>query len=125
MKPTGLHVSMLEDDYYSRGAMAWYWDLLHGDTSGWSSRPYFLELIRDSGEPVLDVACGTGRLLLDYNSIGIEINGVDSSRDMLEICSQKAIQLDVIPVSTINRCRRWSCLTAIKPSLCLPPPSFT
>lgn len=55
--------------------IAEYWDLLRGDTSGWSSRPYFLEMIRSSGEPALDVACGTGRLLIDYMQQGIDIDG--------------------------------------------------
>ncbi len=66
-----------------RGMIAEYWDLLRGDTSKWSSRPYFLEIIRQSGEPALDVACGTGRLLLDYAAEGVDIDGVDISQEMI------------------------------------------
>jgi SAM-dependent methyltransferase len=66
-----------------RGLVAEYWDLLRGDTSKWSSRPYFLALIRQSGEPALDVACGTGRLLLDYMKEGVDIDGVDISPEMI------------------------------------------
>jgi len=68
-------VSDQEIEY--RGLIAEYWDLLRGDTSKWSSRLFFLEVIRQSGELVLDVACGTGRLLLDYLGEGIDIDGVD------------------------------------------------
>ena len=57
---------MPEQEYDYRGMIVTYWDLLRSDSSKWSSRPYFLEIIRESGEPALDVACGTGRLLLDY-----------------------------------------------------------
>ena len=42
---------MSTTDYGYRGMMVEYWDLLRGDTSKWSSRPYFLRLIKDSGEP--------------------------------------------------------------------------
>jgi ubiquinone/menaquinone biosynthesis C-methylase UbiE len=49
-----------------------------------------LKLVRTSGEPDLDVACGTGRALLDYRKLDIDIQGVDSSPDMIAICHQKA-----------------------------------
>jgi ubiquinone/menaquinone biosynthesis C-methylase UbiE len=76
--------------YDYNGLIAEYWDLLRGDTSQWSSRPYFLQLIRDSGEPTLDVACGTGRLLLDYMAEGIDIDGVDYAADMIAVCRRKS-----------------------------------
>ncbi|HLC03640.1 MAG TPA: hypothetical protein VJK02_11430 [Anaerolineales bacterium] len=49
---------MTEPEYGSRGMVVEYWDLLRGDTSQRSSRPYFLRIIRESGKPALDVACG-------------------------------------------------------------------
>ena len=73
-----------------RGFIAEYWDLLRDDTSKWSSRPFFLEVIRQSGEPALDVACGTGRILLDYLGEGIDMDGVDIAPEMIAICRQKA-----------------------------------
>jgi SAM-dependent methyltransferase len=80
-----------------RGLVAEYWDLLRGDTSKWSSRPYFLTLIRDSGQPALDVACGTGRLLLDYLQEGIDIDGVDISQEMIDIARRNARALGLSP----------------------------
>jgi signal transduction histidine kinase/SAM-dependent methyltransferase len=80
-----------------RGMMVEYWDLLRGDTSQWSSRPYFLKIIRDSGEPSLDVACGTGRLLLDYLQEGVDIDGVDISPEMIARCRHKAAQAGLSP----------------------------
>jgi SAM-dependent methyltransferase len=80
-------------DYEYQGLMAQAWDVLRGDTSQWPDRPFYLEIIRRYGQPVLDVGCGTGRLLLDYLQQGIDIDGVDNSPEMLAICRHKAEQL--------------------------------
>lgn len=89
---------MRAEDYEYRGLLASTWDLLRGDTSGWPDRAFFIEVIRWSGEPVLDVGCGTGRLLLDYLSQGIEIEGIDNSPEMLALCWEKATRLGLAPV---------------------------
>jgi ubiquinone/menaquinone biosynthesis C-methylase UbiE len=87
----------MSTDYDYRGMIVEYWDLLRGDTSKWSSRPYFLKIIRESGEPALDVACGTGRLLLDYMQEGIEIDGVDISPEMISKARENADCLGLKP----------------------------
>lgn len=73
-----------------RGLITSSWDLLRGDTSSWPDRDFYLEVIRKSGQPVLDVGCATGRLLLDYHARGIDIEGVDESAEMLVLCRAKA-----------------------------------
>ena len=88
---------MQNTEYEYRGAMAQFWDLLRGDTSNWADRFFFLDVVRNAGQPVLDVGCGTGRLLLDFMSQGIDIDGVDNSPDMLALCRQKAQKLDIQP----------------------------
>ena len=80
-------------EYEYSGLMAQGWDVLRGDTSTWPDRSFYLSLIQRSGQPVLDVGCGTGRLLLDYVQQGIDIDGVDNSPEMLAICQQKADDL--------------------------------
>ncbi len=42
------------------------------------------------GQPVLDLACGTGRLLLPLLQAGIDVDGCDISGDMLYHCQRKA-----------------------------------
>jgi SAM-dependent methyltransferase len=79
-----------EPDIEYVGLMAEAWDARHGDTSTWEDRQLFLELIRACGEPVLDVGCGTGQLLLDFRGLGIEAGGVDNSAQMLALCKRKA-----------------------------------
>lgn len=88
---------MQNTDYEYRGALAQFWDLLRGDTSHWEDRFFYLPIIAESGQPVLDVGCGTGRLLLDYMMQGIDIDGVDNSPEMLAHCRQKAQQLGIQP----------------------------
>lgn len=80
---------MNETDYEYRGLMAATWDTLRGDTSRWGDRAAFRELIVRHGQPALDVGCATGRLLLDYLAEGIDIDGVDLSPEMLELCRAK------------------------------------
>ena len=93
---------MTAQTYDYNGIIAEYWDLLRGGTSKWSSRPYFLKLIQESGQPALDVACGTGRLLFDYLGEGIDIDGVDYAADMIVICRQKAEAMGVQPNLTVQ-----------------------
>lgn len=88
---------MNPDDYEYRGLIASSWDLLRGDTSNWSDRAFYRDVIRESGQPVLDVGCGTGRLLLDYLADGIDIDGVDNSPEMLALCREKAEELGLHP----------------------------
>ncbi len=52
--------------------------------------PYFLDLIARYGQPVLDLACGTGRVLLPILRAGIDIDGCDISADMLRHCQARA-----------------------------------
>jgi ubiquinone/menaquinone biosynthesis C-methylase UbiE len=78
------------DDLEYTGLMALSWDPLRGDTSQWEDRALFQQLIGELGQPVLDVGCGTGRLLLDYLALGVDIDGLEVSPDMLAILRDKA-----------------------------------
>jgi ubiquinone/menaquinone biosynthesis C-methylase UbiE len=82
-------------EYY--GMMAEFWDLFRGDTSTWEDRFFYLEVVKKYGSPVLDVGCGTGRILLDFMQQGIDIDGVDNSPDMLARLHQKAEKLNLHP----------------------------
>jgi SAM-dependent methyltransferase len=52
--------------------------------------PFLQRAITRFGQPVLDLACGTGRLLLPLLQAGIDIDGCDISEDMLYHCRRKA-----------------------------------
>ena len=51
---------------------------------------YFRKFVEDGGEPALDAGCGTGRLLLPYLRAGLDVDGVDVSQDMIELCREQA-----------------------------------
>jgi SAM-dependent methyltransferase len=59
-------------------------------TDGGKEAAYFRGLIEASGQPALDLGCGSGRLLLPYLQAGLEVDGCDTSKDMLAQCEERA-----------------------------------
>jgi SAM-dependent methyltransferase len=88
---------MTNTDYEYRGLLAKTWDLFRGDTSSWEDKFFYEKVIQKYGQPVLDVGCGTGRLLLDYLENGIDVDGIDISPEMLILCREKAHLLGLHP----------------------------
>ncbi len=66
-------------DVYEK--LARFYDLEHADLT--ADVVFFLYFAREAGGPVLEVGCGTGRLLLPLLGAGIEVTGVDLSPAML------------------------------------------
>jgi len=52
--------------------------------------PFYLELIRKYGEPVLELACGTGRIAIPLAEQGIDVTGLDISSSMLAHARRKS-----------------------------------
>lgn len=50
---------------------------------------FYVELAQHSGGPVLEVGCGTGRILLPVARSGMTITGLDLSPQMLAVCRSK------------------------------------
>src|SRR4030095_4655671 len=88
---------MTTPNYEYYGMLAEFWDLFRGDTSNWDDRFFYLDMVKKYGQPVLDVGCGTGRILLDFIGEVIDIDGVDNSPDMLALLHQKAKKLNLYP----------------------------
>jgi len=88
---------MTTPNYEYYGMLAEFWDLFRGDTSTWDDRFFYLDAVKKHGQPVLDVGCGTGRILLDFMGQGIDIDGVDNSLEMLALLRQKAEKLNSHP----------------------------
>lgn len=53
---------------------------------------FFVDAARDAGSPVLELGCGSGRVLLPVARAGIEVVGLDSSPSMLAGCRRHLAQ---------------------------------
>lgn len=74
---------------------------------------FFRKEIERHGQPVLDLACGAGRLLLPLLADGVDIDGCDISPDMLDQCRKAAAAagydpaLYVQPMHAFDLSRRY------------------
>lgn len=58
---------------------------------------YFVKLFECYGTKpslLLDLACGTGNLSVEFSKLGIEVIGIDASIDMLSVARQKSMEQD-------------------------------
>lgn len=70
-------------DTYSISAK--YYDDEYASKSDLNDLPFYLEAAKRFGGPILEVACGTGRILLPTARQGHEIHGIDRSSPMLNV----------------------------------------
>jgi|WetSurMetagenome_2_1015567.scaffolds.fasta_scaffold10622_4 SAM-dependent methyltransferase len=74
-------------NFYTVGAK--YYDGAYQNNPNLHDIPFYLDLAQRYGGPILEIACGTGRVLLEVARKGFEIWGVDSSPDQLAILTSK------------------------------------
>lgn len=55
--------------------------------------PLYLELAEQTGDPILEVGCGTGRVLFGLAQAGYRVVGVDTSAAMLAIAQRKLARM--------------------------------
>jgi len=82
---TGFPLPRIIDSYR---IAAKYYDGAYATMRDLTDAPFYLELARERGGPVLEIGCGTGRVLLPIAREGIEIHGVDNSGPMLSVLKQ-------------------------------------
>jgi SAM-dependent methyltransferase len=73
------------DDYASSAE-------LYDHVTPYRDRPdvgFFVEAAQRAGSPVLEVGCGTGRVLIPTARAGIDIVGLDGSPHMLAVCRRR------------------------------------
>ena len=58
---------------------------------------FYVALAREAHGPVLDIACGTGRILLPCMQAGVDIEGLDLFEPMLKTLRAKAAALGLSP----------------------------
>jgi SAM-dependent methyltransferase len=52
--------------------------------------PFYVELAKESGGPVLELGVGTGRIAIPTAAAGVRVVGVDTSPGMLEVAREQA-----------------------------------
>jgi SAM-dependent methyltransferase len=65
-----------------------YYDGAYAAKSDLVDLPFYVDLARKIGGPVLEMGCGTGRALLPIARAGVVIHGLDNSEAMLDILRQ-------------------------------------
>ncbi|MEZ5360227.1 MAG: class I SAM-dependent methyltransferase [Candidatus Zixiibacteriota bacterium] len=55
--------------------------------------PFYVEVCRQANGPIVELGCGTGRVLIPVAEAGCSIFGVDSSESMLRRCRKKVGKL--------------------------------
>lgn len=66
------------------------YDLVMGEYAGDDMLNFYRRQIARYGEPVLEPACGSGRLTIPLANEGINITGIDMSEEMLKLAKFKA-----------------------------------
>jgi len=72
--------------HYRGSISEWYDRLLESETN---DIEFYKRIAVETGGKVLELACGTGRLLVPIRQQGVDIEGLDISADMLDMCRQK------------------------------------
>ena len=78
-------------------AFAGFYDELTGNISYEERAKYFHKLIQQfktEGPILLDLACGTGSLSVEFARLGYDVIGVDNSADMLSVALEKKYEAE-------------------------------
>jgi SAM-dependent methyltransferase len=80
----------MEADSYR--VLSRYYDAAYASKADLRDVPFYADLAERMGGPVLEIGCGTGRVLLEVAARGIEIEGLDSSGEQLRVLQAKLLE---------------------------------
>jgi SAM-dependent methyltransferase len=85
-------------DCYAR--IAQFYDLENAEFT--EDLEFWTDLAREHGGPVLELGCGSGRVMLNLAREGFPVSGVDSSPHMLALARRRlALQPSIVPYITL------------------------
>ena len=76
----------------NRRVSAKYYDEAYATKEDIEDLAFYVDIAKADGGPVLELACGTGRVLLPIAREGISIHGIDNSWSMLNVLQDKLRQ---------------------------------
>ena len=85
----------MSDEYASFYSDAQRYDLVMGAYASGAVLDFYRQQVARYGEPVLELACGSGRLTIPLARDGVTITGMDISEEMLHLAKVKASQSGV------------------------------
>jgi SAM-dependent methyltransferase len=100
MRKRELREKIMQSQHYKGLIAEWYDEWLKERTD---DIDYYSEFFKGFDGRVLELACGTGRLLLPIAEGGVTIDGLDSSEDMLGVLRSKAENLGLNGIELHNR----------------------
>ena len=88
----------MEYKEYKKLHAEWY-ELVAAEIDHSKEIDFWAKCIKESGEPVLELGSGTGRVLVPLLERGFEIVGIDTSKDMMDrclaICKTKGLRVEL------------------------------
>ncbi|WP_204102659.1 MULTISPECIES: class I SAM-dependent methyltransferase [Spirulina sp. CCY15215] len=77
-------------------------------------RVFWWERVKECGDPVLEIGCGTGRVSIPLMEAGFSVVGVDFSQSMLAQARKKSDRVEWIQedIRTFNLERKFACILA-------------
>ncbi len=95
----------MEHKEYKKLHAEWY-ELMSAGIDHSEEIDFLVSCIEESGEPVLELGSGTGRVLVPLLERGFDIVGIDTSEDMmarcLSICKAKGLQAELHEQSMVE-----------------------
>jgi ubiquinone/menaquinone biosynthesis C-methylase UbiE len=85
----------MNNDYADLYADAQRYDLVMGAFASGDQLDFYRRQVIRYGEPVLELACGSGRCTIPLAKEGVNVTGLDLSEDMLDLAKMKASRLQV------------------------------
>ncbi len=70
--------------------------------------PFYLSQAKKCGDPILELACGTGRITIPHARQGFDITGLDISEGMLKVAREKAEREHLSCTFIKADCRKFS-----------------
>jgi SAM-dependent methyltransferase len=82
-----------------------HYDLQHKDIT--DDIPFYTTEARRRGDPILELACGTGRVTIPLAQQGFDVTGLDVSKPMLDRAAEKAKSLGITVTWVEADCRHF------------------